>query len=74
MNLTSGIRLIENIDVGFAALNPTYESENRTQRINYWTVEVNNAINKVTITEKVLTFTGRGTVFVDGLTIVNGQL
>ncbi len=49
-------------------------TENRTQRINYWTVQVDDGANTVTVTEKVLTFTGRAHVFVDGLTLVNGKV
>jgi len=59
-------------EVFWEALGST--TQKRTQRINYWTIEVDNAENRVTIIEKVLTFTGRESVFVNGLTLVNGQL
>ena len=59
-------------EVFWEALGST--TENRKQRINYWTIDVDNTVNQVTITEKVLTFTGQEPVFVNGLTIVNGQL
>lgn len=59
-------------EVFWKALGST--TEKRTMRINYWTVEVDNTVNKVIVTEKVLTFTGREHVFVNGLTIVNGQI
>ncbi len=59
-------------EVFWKALGTT--TENRTQRVNYWTVDVDDTKNLVTITEKVLTFNNREPVFVDGLTIVNGEL
>jgi len=59
-------------EVFWEALGST--TKNRKQRINYWTIDVDNTVNQITITEKVLTFTGREPVFVNGLTIVNGQL
>ena len=59
-------------EVFWSAIGTT--TEDRTQRVNYWTVDVDNTVNRVTVTEKVLTFDSRGPVFVDGLTIVNGKL
>lgn len=49
-------------------------TKTRTKRVNYWTVDVDEAASQVTVTEKVLTFNGLGPVFVDGLILVNGQI
>ncbi|MCG8618578.1 MAG: metallophosphoesterase [Desulfobacterales bacterium] len=47
-------------------------TEDRTQRINYWVVDVDNTTNTVRVTEKVMRVAEAGPVFVDGLVMVNG--
>lgn len=46
----------------------------RTERVNYWLISVNAQKGDVSITEKVLTFNGDSTFFVDGLRMINGQV
>ncbi|MCP4344867.1 MAG: hypothetical protein GY795_05000 [Desulfobacterales bacterium] len=49
-------------------------TDDRTQRVNYWIVSVNDETADVTITEKVLTVGSKTNSFVEGLSIINGKL
>lgn len=49
-------------------------TEKRTQRINYWTVEVDDTAGNVSMSEMVLTYTEKASAFVKGVTLVNGQV
>ena len=49
-------------------------TEDRTQRVNYWMVEVDHTLNRVRLEEKVLTYDASGPVFVKGLAVENGRV